>query len=514
MNLLQGLPLAIDQAGSYMRETGTNALQYMKLYKETWSELMTQQHHFAIQEAEAPSILTTWTISFNELQEKCQEAANLLSLWAFLDNQDIWYELFIPALDRDLTDELPDWFSRCVGSQFEFKKCTRFLIRYSFVTANVESLSFSVHSVLHLWCFHNSDKRKTEIAWLAIMVVASAVPTESDVNYSLLERRLLPHCNRVYSLLHQNMPKNMSETSELSLINACGFLAKLYSDQGMMAKAEAMSLRALAGKEKAWGPDHASTLETVNNLGVLYSDQDKMAEAEAMYLKALAGKEKAWGPDHISTLDTLGRLYSDQDKMAEAEAMYLGALAGYEKALGPEHTSTLRAVNDLGNLYSKQGKLREAEDMYVRALVGKERALGPEHTSTLDTVNNLGTLYGDQGKLREAEDMYVRALAGYEKALGPEHTSTLQTVHGLAKLYKDQGKLREAKDMYVRALAGHEKALGPERDKTIKVRNNLVVLKIPKSKRKAISRLLRNHHPVDASDMSGSCAANFGHSGF
>ena len=270
MNLLQGLPLAIDQAGSYMRETGTNALQYMKVYKETWGELKTHQHHFAIQEAEAPSILTTWTISFNELQEKCQEAANLLILWEFLDNQDIWYELFTPALDSDLANELPNWFLQCVGNQFEFKKCTRFLIRYSFMIANIESLSFSVHSVLHLWCFHNSDKRKTEIAWLAIMVVASAVPIESDVDHSLLERRLLPHCNRVYSLPHQNIPKNMSKPSELSLIKACGFLAVLYSDQDMMVKAEDMYLRALAGFEKAWGPDHKSTLDTRYNLADLF----------------------------------------------------------------------------------------------------------------------------------------------------------------------------------------------------------------------------------------------------
>ena len=52
---------------------------------------MTQQHQFAIQGATAPSILTTWTVSFNEVQKKCPEAANLLTLWGFLDNQDIWY---------------------------------------------------------------------------------------------------------------------------------------------------------------------------------------------------------------------------------------------------------------------------------------------------------------------------------------------------------------------------------------------------------------------------------------
>ncbi|SLM38378.1 beta transducin-like protein het-e4s [Lasallia pustulata] len=97
-----------------------------------------------------------------------------------------------------------------------------------------------------------------------------------------------------------------------------------------MAEAEAMYRRVLEGREKAWGPEHTSTLDTVNNLGLLYKDQGKMAEAEAM--------EKAWGPEHTSTLDTvnnLGILYAAQGKMAEAEAMYRRALEGSEKAWGP-----------------------------------------------------------------------------------------------------------------------------------------------------------------------------------
>jgi hypothetical protein len=50
-----------------------------------------------------------------------------------------------------------------------------------------------------------------------------------------------------------------------------------------------MFVRALAGKEKALGPDHASTLDTVHSLGLLYSDQGKLAEAEQMYQRALLG---------------------------------------------------------------------------------------------------------------------------------------------------------------------------------------------------------------------------------
>ncbi len=36
---LGGLPLAIVQAGQYMRETGTSCQLYLRLYNTSWSEL-------------------------------------------------------------------------------------------------------------------------------------------------------------------------------------------------------------------------------------------------------------------------------------------------------------------------------------------------------------------------------------------------------------------------------------------------------------------------------------------
>ena len=300
--------------------------------------------------------------------------------------------------------------------------------------------------------------------------------SELDFDVVSLQRSLREkYDDKALDALIYNTPRPIS----VSLPTANHSLGLLYHDQGKLAEAEQMYVRALAGYEKALGPDHTSTLDTVSNLGVLYRNQGKLAEAEQMYGRALAGKEKALGPDHTSTLDTvnnLGVLYRDQGKLAEAEQMYVQALAGYEKALGLDHTSTLDTVNNLGVLYRDQGKLAEAEQMYVQALAGYEKALGPDHTSTLDTVNNLGVLYRNQGKLAEAEQMYVWALARYEKALGPDHTSTLDTVYNLGLLYRNQGKLAEAEQMYVRALAGYEKALGPDHTSTLNTVNNLGVL--------------------------------------
>ncbi|KAL5325512.1 hypothetical protein ACEPPN_006639 [Leptodophora sp. 'Broadleaf-Isolate-01'] len=67
------------------------------------------------------------------------------------------------------------------------------------------------------------------------------------------------------------------------LVDDCHSLGYLYADQGKLVVTEQMYQRALQGKEKAWGPDHTSTLDTVVNLGNLYKNQGKLVKAEQMY---------------------------------------------------------------------------------------------------------------------------------------------------------------------------------------------------------------------------------------
>ena len=69
-------------------------------------------------------------------------------------------------------------------------------------------------------------------------------------------------------------------------------------DQGRLDQAEQMYERALAGKEKAFGPDHGSTLGTVRNLGNLYRAQGKLDKAEQIFHRPLTGREKALGREH------------------------------------------------------------------------------------------------------------------------------------------------------------------------------------------------------------------------
>ena len=98
--------MAINQAGSYIRKTGTNLPEYIELYGQAWARLMEKQHRSTIPEDKG-SILTTWTLSYNSLRDPSENAANLLMLWAFHDNQDLWYELLTPALNLQIADRVP-----------------------------------------------------------------------------------------------------------------------------------------------------------------------------------------------------------------------------------------------------------------------------------------------------------------------------------------------------------------------------------------------------------------------
>ncbi|KAH6959895.1 hypothetical protein BKA56DRAFT_500566, partial [Ilyonectria sp. MPI-CAGE-AT-0026] len=70
-------------------------------------------------------------------------------------------------------------------------------------------------------------------------------------------------------------------------------LGNLYLGRGKFKEAEEIYEQALEGRERALGPHHTSTLDTVNNLKILYKDQDKFKEAKGMYERALHGFQTA-----------------------------------------------------------------------------------------------------------------------------------------------------------------------------------------------------------------------------
>lgn len=477
LDRLSGLPLALTQAAAYIGQTAVSIDQYLEYYDNMWKNLMEQQDEYPLQEYAERSVLTTWRISFDQVKKQNKEASNLLQLWSFLYAGDLWYEL-VACTEGFRTDpDVPDWLTNLTRNRLAFDRALALLIKFSMVEGKTQTASYAMHSVLHSWCRHIGETEAERVPFweLAVSIVGYMVPYSDEKEYWVLQRRLLPHAQVIFTSVDS---KTKSEIS-FDKLSAYDMIAYMFSYQHRYAEAEELYKQVLVRREKALGPEHVDTLFAVHSLGILYYNQDNLVEAERMYKQALAGQERILGPKHIDTLfsvNNLGRLYGRQGKLVEAERMLKHTLFHTEKILGLEHMQILTIVESLGDIYLDQGMLKEAEDMFERALSGFEKVLGPEHPETLVTVHCLGNLYTDQDRLAKAEEMYKRALAGYEKALGPEHTNTIITVYNLGILYAHQDRLAEAEGMYERALAGYEKAFGPEHEDTLDTARNLSIV--------------------------------------
>lgn len=83
---LQGLPLAIAQAGAYIYEMGTTTKKYLESYEARTNDILTQNSDITYANG---SIMATFQISFDAVETRNPIASKLLTLLSFLDNSDV-----------------------------------------------------------------------------------------------------------------------------------------------------------------------------------------------------------------------------------------------------------------------------------------------------------------------------------------------------------------------------------------------------------------------------------------
>ena len=483
-----------------MRETNTSMTEYLGFYKTAWDDLMAYEARpeSTLHEYRNRSVRTTWAISFEGVKRKNEDAAEMLQLWSYLDNREIWFEIFNNEGNSNLEywSNPPDWFRRVFRDKLSFKGVAATLLGYSLIEARQDSESYGVHPVVHEWCRNTIvTNRKPELAFLAITSVAFGLPHPDYRRLWPTRRRLLQHANRFSQQLMDVLEEAFESEQAIELHLAFTRLGRLFEDGGprMWVEAEATYCRAISGHEKLLGLHHDRTLTTMVDLGGLYFDQERYVDAEALNRRVLAIRTEKLGLDHKDTFGSmyglanvlsrsnklaeaenlyqlilmrsqdlsfnkdsvfaaLGHLYMQQGKLTESEAIYLQAIARYKTYLDTDHPAILRARHCLGDLYHREGRLVEAEATMHQALEGSKKVYGVDHKGTLDAMESLGVIFAEQGKFAEAGALLQQALAGYRHVLGPEHGITLLALENLARYYRVQGKFSEAEPLFLLCL--------------------------------------------------------------
>jgi tetratricopeptide (TPR) repeat protein len=505
---LEGLPLALDQAGAYIEETGCSVADYLQRCREQRKQVLARRgSHEGTHPA---SVATTLKLSIEQVERQHAAAADLLRVCAFLHPEAIPEDLFQAG-----SSHLGPALSQVTADPYQFDLALAALRGASLITRHAQTQTISVHRLVQAVLQDGMEPAEARLWSERVVRVVNAAFPEPEFDAWAQCERCLAHALACASLLEQ-ASNALPEAGELLykagsylleraryaeaeplLLQAVALGEQFYSSnpmalilrlekqgelfwrQGKFEQTVQISLRALTIEEQHLGANHPQTAETLNNLAVQYVLLGKYEEAEHLHQRSLHIREQRLGPDHPQTAETLNNLaflYWNLGRYEEAERLYQRSLHIREQRLGPDHPLTALSLKNLASAYRDLGKSEEAGSLFQRALMINEQQLGANHPETAFTLNNFATLHRNQGRYQQAEQLYRRALAINEQQLGPDHPATATVLNNMAILYHRQERYEQAECLYQRALSIREQQLGSEHPETAATLGDLATL--------------------------------------
>ena len=396
---LGGLPLALDQAGAYLKATRCTLATYQQLYQQRRTQLLTERRG---KEHPEP-VATTWNLSFQQVEQLNPAAAELLRLCAFLAPEAIPEEIITKGGQALSTLLVP-----LASDAYLLNQAIERLSAYSLMTRDPRTQMLTVHRLVQV-VLRDSLSYEDYERWKrrAACIVAQAYPPLEFAHWSTHER-LLPH-----ALVCARWVEEGPIFSQFAadLLTSAGIYL---SARGRYREAEPLLKRALSIVEQRFGSSHSRMASNLQHLAALYRKQGKYAEAEPLFLRALSIYEREPGISQSEvaiSLINLATLYQDWGKYKEAEPLYLRALPICERELGASHPNTATCLHNLAVLYTSQERYKEAEPLHRRALSIREQHLEATHLDIVYSLFNLAALYRAQNKDEEAEPLEQRAFS-------------------------------------------------------------------------------------------------------
>lgn len=459
---LDYLPLALEQAGAYIKELRSSFQDYLASYKRRGLALLEKGHPAG---KYPKSVRTTWSLNFQQVEQSSPAASDLLRVSAFLNPDRIPNEL-ISGGATELGSELSAALAHVDTDPIVLDEVMQPLIQYSLIHRDRKSKTYDIHRLVQVVLRDGMDEA-TKHLWVERTVKATArvFPDVDSIDLSQWDsiERLLPHAQACAELIQTN---NLQFLEAANLLNLTGRYLHL---RGRLQGAESLYAKALAIREMLLGSEHLDVALSLHNQAWLLFNQGKYEEAESLYIRALIIRKEVLGIEHTHVADTLGqlgRLYNEQGKYSESGHALHRALEIREKLLGTDHPNVADSLGAIASLYLAQDKTTEAEPLLNRALTINEQAFGSEHFEVGQNLNSLGIILNRHSRLAEAETFYLRAIAIKEKIFGTSYPGLTSELNNLAQMYIKQRRYAESEQLIRRSLEIQVTGLGEEHPDT------------------------------------------------
>ena len=425
---LGDLPLAIEQAGAWLEQTGMPAATYVQQLETQATLIMAleQPSDFPV-----PAV-ATWNLSFDRLQERSPAAVRMLQLCAFFSPGPISMTLlysdemirFLQPFDEALSDKL------ILG------RVIRDASRFALVKVDQGSNSVQIHRLVQAVIQSQmTEEDRINACHEVHQILVGARPrrggTDDPENW-----------NRYNMIWPHLVPSRAEECSEQPtrqlLIDWVRYLWKHGEFES--------GLRLGRRLENLWtqqpGPNHPQTLHLRSQIANVLRSQGQFSEARDLDTDVLERQRANLAPDHPHILVTAGGLAADLRALGEFQEALSSDKDTYERfkeQFGEDHPRTLAAANNLAVCYRLVGDCFTARRIDEETLARREEVLSRDHPYTLFSAANLAHDMREAGDFQDSVDLLRDTYEKYGRVLGDDLLDTLRTAKSLAVSLRKAG---------------------------------------------------------------------------
>jgi tetratricopeptide (TPR) repeat protein len=434
---LGDLPLALDQAGAMLFETGMQVEEYVTLLDEQIVKIMAEGRS-----AEYPlSVTAAWSISVEKVQQFLPQARELLRCCAFFGPEPIPRDVF-----RRGSQATGTRVSTLMADPILLSRAIRELGRFALVT--ISGRSITVHRLVQaLLRGELDDQRQQEYRHDVHLILAAAAPADpADDRQWDRFRELLPHVTSEATGLAECRDPRVRAF-------ALNMMRYLYLSDDL-ASCETLITRFINRWTTVSGTNDPAVLTARRQYGDVLRQLGRFTEAYETVRETLDAARAVLGEQDRLSLALANAFAADLRIRGDfTEALQLSEQSRrlHEEAFGNGDPQTMRAINSLAVDYGLNSDYRQARQLSQLAFqLTSEASAGVSPTEVLIAWYNLAWTVRLEGKHVEARDVGQDALDYGQERLGPEHFATLRTAIGLSAALRKIASGREEALMIAR----------------------------------------------------------------
>ena len=294
-------------------------------------------------------------------------------------------------------------------------------------------------------------------------------------------------------------------------IYAMDRLGYIYIELGKFDKAEVFLMELWHLKHSLYGPNHPSTLATIENLSTCHCRQGRRHEVDALrkivldkYLEAhdinprsvscqrilknpaqsltdgiiVSNKNPAFHLqfDALTFDHNRATILADGGRFGDAERIFASVLKKRRNQLGDKHPLVLSTRKNLGAVMIGQGRYVDALHYIISTHQDAIGTAGEDSSLALSVLDSLAQCLSFQDNYVEAVKVLQKAYNGCREILGQDRPQTLEAQHNLGFTFQRQGAFDLAERTYQEVLIRRTTTMGQKHPETIRIVNNLTAM--------------------------------------